>query len=166
MSSTRRISASLAVAALIAAALIASSAAAQTVFRSTDSQGNVHFSDTPPPPGSGKQTETVTIPPLNTVPVPSDVQERMQRSQQSQPAGAPNPSGQAGVRDAEIAAARKAVADAEAALAEAKVTRDDDWQRLVSGRRVLAERYFDRVAEAEARLELAQTELRRASGGR
>jgi hypothetical protein len=65
-----------------------------------------------------------------------------------------------------ITAAEDQVNAAETALQEAQIKRDDDWQRINTGGRVLKQSYFDRVDKAKARVEAAKSDLRKARSGR
>ena len=99
--------------------------------------------------------EAIRVAPLPTVRMSPGPADPVVPGANAQPAPAEPDSNSA------LAAARQAVTDAELALAEAEVIRDDDWQTLVTGGRVLAHRYFLRITEAEDHLNAARGELAR-----
>lgn len=152
---------------LAAAALVCLSQAssAETIYRSIDANGNVTYSSSPPPGSSAERIEQVPI-----APGPSPAQQRnaeqraleIEREARSQAAPAP----QAREPAAAVAEAEQNLARARASLEQAKVKRDDDWQWLASGGRVLSERYFNRVSAAEAEVQAAEDALRQARRGR
>jgi hypothetical protein len=144
---------------LLAVLLAGTHALAQeTVFRSVDADGNVTFSATPPPPGAARQVEEVQILPGPTPEaqeaadqrVRALVEETERRRQARAEAQAP---------DEERAAAERELQQALADLEEARVQRDDDWQQIANGGRFLAPRYFERVEQAEQRVEEARRAL-------
>jgi hypothetical protein len=61
--------------------------------------------------------------------------------------------------DEERAAAEQELQQALQDLEEARIQRDDDWQQIAGGGRFLAPRYFERVEQAEQRVEAARRAL-------
>lgn len=144
---------------LLSALLAAAPAAAQqTVFRSVDAQGNVTFSATPPPSGAVQDVEEVEIRPGPTPEAQEAADQRLRtlideterRRQERAEAQTPNP---------ERLAAEQALQQALQDLEEARVQRDEDWQQISGGGRFLAPRYFERVEQAEQRVEAARRAL-------
>jgi hypothetical protein len=138
---------------------------AEPIYRSIDANGNVTYSSSPPPDSGAERVEQVPI-----APGPSAAQQRsaeqraleIERDSSSQAAPAPRARGPV----AGVAQAEQDLARARANLEQARVQRDDDWQWLASGGRVLSERYFNRVSAAEAEVQAAEDALRQARRGR
>jgi len=136
------------------------------VYKSIDAQGRVTYSSQPPPTGSAKQVEEVQIQPG---PTSADADAAVQRLRALEQASQNRESEQAAAaneRGSAIATAQNELIRAKAELEQAKIQADGDWQYLVRGGRVLSESYFQRVAEAEARVEAAEKSLERARQGR
>ena len=138
----------------------ACTATGQEVYKSVDARGRVTYSSSPPPNASEEKVETVTIAPG---PTEQQRQEAMQRAKEldddSQRAAQEQ---QERTREATkaLSDAELELRNAEAALRDARIQRDDDWQHLVSGGRVLKQSYLDRVKDAEKRVEQAEKAVR------
>lgn len=144
---------------LLAAVLAGTQALAQeTVFRSVDAAGNVTFSATPPPTGTARQVEEVQILPGPTPEAQEAADQRvralMEETERRREARAA-----AQAPDDERAAAEQELQQALQDLEEARIQRDDDWQQIAGGGRFLAPRYFERVEQAEQRVEAARRAL-------
>ena len=144
---------------LLSGLLAAAPAAAETVFRHVDEQGNVSFSATPPPPGTALEVEAIEIAPGPTPEQREAAEQRARdlmeeterrRLERAQPRAA---------MPAERAAAEQELQQALTELDEARVQRDDDWQHVKGRGRFLAPRYFERVEKAEQRVEAARRAL-------
>lgn len=132
-------------------------ATSETVYRTVDESGRVTFSD-------GPATDAVNIEKVEIPPGPSaqSIRETEARTEairkEAQRAQAERlkreKSRQASLRDAQ-----KALEDAEANLAEAKIIRNEDRQSYAGGKRGIRPEYFDRVAEAEESVALAKKRL-------
>lgn len=138
----------------ILAATLAAPAAAQNVFKSVDETGNVTYSSSVP--ADAVQSEAVKI----TPPPPSATTEEAQAKADEAVEAAKELAAEDEARKAEKAAETQAknelVAAAEQNLEDAKIIRDDDWQNLQGGGRVLNEGYHKRVREAEAMVQGAK----------
>jgi hypothetical protein len=128
------------------------------VFRSVDAEGNVTFSATPPAPGTARQVDEVPLLPGPTPEAQEAADQRVralmeetERRRQARSAAQPS--------DEERAAAEQELEQALADLEEARIQRDDDWQQIANGGRFLSPRYFERVEQAEQRVEAARRAL-------
>lgn len=141
---------------------IASPLVADEIYRSVDAEGNVTYTDTPME--GDKSAVRVELPPG---PSPASIKESEQRHQEIRRAADQAQQrrlGEAKAENEQIAEARKALAEAEAKLAEAKVIRDEDRQHLAGGGRRINPEYFDRLKAAEAEVEAARKRLQEARG--
>lgn len=135
---------------------------AEEVYRSVDAQGNVTFTDSPP--AGDKSFERLELPPG---PSPTSIRESEVRHQEIRRAADQAERKRLGETQNEseqIAQARKALADAEARLNDAKVIKDEDRQNLAGGKRRIHPDYFERLKAAEAEVEAARKRLREARG--
>jgi len=135
---------------------------ADDIYRSVDAQGNVTYSDEPPP--GGQESQRVELPPG---PSPERIRESEARNKAISNAAdkAENKRiRQERSQDQKIAQARKALQEAQAKLAAAKVIQDDDRQNLAGGKRRIRPEYFDRIKAAEAGVEKARKQLQEAQG--
>lgn len=147
---------------LSGALLLVQSAFAQEIYRSVDAQGNVTYSDQPP--AGDQKSEQIELPPPpsaeqiqqsetrnKAIDRAADKAERQRRHQEHN-------------RNEKIAQARKALQEAEARLAQAKVIQDQDRQNLAGGKRRIRPEYFDRIEAAKAEVEKARKHLRQVRG--
>jgi electron transfer flavoprotein alpha subunit len=139
-------------------AILSAVAAADTVYRSVDTEGNVTFSDEPPLTGSGVEEITIDAPPP---PVP-----RVRQSEQEAQA-AINKANRYQMRSKaaeeqrsmELREAEKALEQARKNLEEAKVVREGDRRGKAGGGTRLTSEYLNRVKAAEKGVEEAQSRL-------
>jgi hypothetical protein len=135
----------------------APAAAAGPVYKSVDARGQVTYSGTPP----ADAVQSTGIP-VATDPDPS-------AGQHARPPATSLSSEAARLREArttrqqrhrdQVEAATAALREAEAGLEQARLQREDDWQYLQQGRRVLREQYFSRVEAAEQAVSQARDTL-------
>ena len=151
-----------AVAVILAGAADIPVAAAQTVYKSVDAEGNVTYSSTPAP-------EAVDVVPVDVPEGPSDAerQEAMAREQalqkkveslkQDLQGSQEQKSGQVGDAEERLAAAKER-------LEQARVQEESDWQTIAGegAGRFLKESYFERVREAEEAVRQAERDLAKA----
>lgn len=123
---------------------------AYNIYKSVDAQGNVTYSSRPLADASA--VERVNLPPA---PSEESVASAVQREKEIAAAG-DEISKERQSLDKGVNAARREVNQAQAALADAKVMQDNDWQGTIQGKRHLKPEYFQRVAAAEARLEASE----------
>jgi hypothetical protein len=136
--------------------------AAAEVYRSVDAEGNVTYTDSPM--AGDKSAEKVELPPG---PSPDAIKESEVRHQEIRRAADQAERKRLGEEKNEnepVSQARKALAEAEAKLADAKVIKDEDRQNLAGGRRRISPDYFDRLKAAEAAVESARKHLREVRG--
>ena len=135
--------------------LVVGIAGAQTIYKYSDPQGNVFFSDEPPPDATN----------IEAVPVAPAPTEQERRAAEAQAAGL----GQAaGLTDAQIRAAaeeKRQVAEhrlreALDAFDTAQTQRPDDWQKLADGHQELKPSYFQRVEKAQHAVDRARKDIR------
>jgi hypothetical protein len=146
--------------------LAISSAGAQTVYKSIDAQGNVTYSSTPPPEGSGKAIREVPIAPPPPESQRQEAEERVRQLQIESARIDRQREGDKKQRADSVAAAEKELQEAQMQLEEAKIRRDEDWQYLATGGRVLKQSYLDRVDRAEKQVRQAEQRLQTARGAR
>lgn len=142
-------------------AALALPAAAQTVYKSVDEQGNVTYSGEPPPTDEAARVKEIELP---AGPSEQDQAEAIQRMREME-ARAGRLDQQREIRQeasqGDLAAVRQELTEARAALAEAREMRFEDWQYIAGGGRVLKPSYHERVAAAEQRVRTAEQALQR-----
>jgi hypothetical protein len=127
---------------------------AYNIYKSVDAQGNVTYSSSPP-------ADTTMVERVKLAPAPSKDSLAAAKERERQIVAAGNQisterKAQQETQAKGVDAARQEVNNAQAALADAKVMRDSDWQGTVQGKRHLKPEYFARVQAAESRLAQAQ----------
>lgn len=143
---------------LMALAVMNGAATAETVYRTVDKDGNIHFSDTPPPGSTTTEEITIDAPPPSA--------DRVRESE----ADAKRAIKQADIeqtrrdaareeRTAELREAEKALKLAEKNLEEAKVVREGDTRGKAGGGTRLTSQYMKRVKAAEKDLAEAQRKM-------
>jgi hypothetical protein len=142
--------------------LCLSTAGAETVYKSIDAQGNVTYSASPPSPRSGEIVETVPIAPPPSEEQQKAAEERVRQLEIESARGDREREKLEKEQTESLSAAEKELQEARAALRDAKIQGDDDWQYLAAGGRVLKQSYLDRVAKAEQRVREAEEAMRRA----
>jgi hypothetical protein len=139
---------------------------AEAVYKSVDADGKITYSSTPPPAGSAREVEELQILPGPTS-AEEDAAARRERALEGVEQKRENERAATEKRrGAAIAAAQQDLIRAKADLEQAKIQGDGDWQYLVSGGRVLSGSYFERIADAEAKVEAAEKALQRTRQGR
>lgn len=138
----------------------ASAAPAETVYKSVDEQGNVTYSSEPPPAGQAEQVQELRV---GDGPTPEEQAEALRRMEEMEAATERLEQQRQLEETAEetaVTAARQELEEARAALAEAQEKRFEDWQYIAGGGRTLRPSYFQRVEQAEQRLQAAEQALR------
>lgn len=128
---------------------------AETIYRYTDTQGNVSFSDSPP----ADATDIEAVPPL---PFPTEEEQRgaeQREAELKEAAGFSDEQRQA-AEEQKRQVAMQQLRDALAALETAQVQRPEDWQHLADGDKHLKESYFERVDKAQRAVDRARKQLR------
>lgn len=139
-------------------AILSAVAAAETVYRTVDAEGNVSFTDEPPPTGSGVEEITIDAPPPPASRVRQSEQEaqaainKANRNQMRREAADEQ-------RSMELREAEKALEQAQKNLEEAKVVREGDRRGKAGGGTRLTTEYLNRVKAAEKGVEEAQSRL-------
>lgn len=149
--------------ALMATALCWPLLATGQVYRSVDDQGRVTYSQVPP-------ANAAEVEPLDVLPGPSEAARQAAEQRASQLIQESQERQAARARAAEdrakaAAEAQQALEAARQALREAETPRDEDWQPLRGGGRVLRETHFNRVEEARAKVQQAETDLGQTRAG-
>jgi len=142
--------------------ITASHLVAEEIYRSVDAQGNVTYTDSPT--AGDMSFEKVEVPPS---PSPASIQESELRHQEIRRAADQAQRkrlGEAQNENEQLTQARKALAEAEARLTEAKIIKDEDRQNLAGGRRRINPEHFDRLKAAEMEVEAARKHLREVRG--
>lgn len=132
-------------------------AISDTVYRTVDESGRVTFSD-------GPATDAVEVEKVELPPAPSAqsiretearteaIRKEAQRAQGERAKKEKN-------RQSRLRNAQKALEEAEAHLASAKIIQNEDRQSYAGGKRGIRPEYFDRVAEAEESVAQAKKRL-------
>lgn len=148
-------------------ALTASSTAnaGERVYRVIDAEGNVTFTDAPPPGATATDVTPIELP---QGPSPTQQRDAEARAdavrREAENLAAERAREQAEQRD-QLRSAEAELAAARAALEAAEVQGSGDWQTLVTGGRVPSAAYRERVEAARARVTEAERAVR-AAGGR
>lgn len=130
-------------------------AGAATIYKYTDAQGNVVFSDDPPP-------DATNIEAVPLAPLPTEQERReaeAQAAEQREAAGLDEAQIKAAAREKRLAAEQR-LGEALDALDSAQVQQPDDWQHLADGHKELKESYFERVDKAQRAVEQARKDIR------
>ncbi|MEA3277842.1 MAG: DUF4124 domain-containing protein [Pseudomonadota bacterium] len=151
---------------LVLSLLGVSTATAETVYKSIDPEGNVSYSSTPPPSSSGDVVEEVPIAPGPTQEQRQEAEQRLDDLEAASARADEQRQEREKERSQAAADAEQGLEKARMALEEAKIQRDDDWQYLATGGRVLKESYLDRVESAEQLVREAEQALQNARSGR
>jgi hypothetical protein len=146
--------------------VLAGTALSQGVYKSVDAQGRVTYSAKPPTDVRADRVERVPI-----APGPTEHQRQAaEKRSKALRAATQKVEKVRGERDVkasrDAAVAKRELKKAEAALQEAKLKGDDDWQYLSTGGRVLKQDYLDRVKEAEQAVQQARRSVREAESTR
>jgi hypothetical protein len=147
---------------LSAVLLLAQSAFGQEIYRSVDAEGNVTYSDQPPT--GNQKAEPIELPPPPSAEQIRESEKRNKAIDQAADKAERQRLNQEQSQDEQIAQARKALEEAEAKLAQAKLIQDDDRQSLAAGKRRIRPEYFDRIKAAEAEVEKARKRLLQVRG--
>lgn len=132
--------------------------AAETVYRSVDAQGNVSFSDAPPPTKAGVEEITIDAPP----PPPDRVRESQREAQAAIDEANRNQKRRDTAQkqqSMELGEAEQALAQARKNLEEAKVVREGDRRGMAGGGTRLTSEYLNRVKAAEKVVQEARNRL-------
>ncbi|MCU7850726.1 MAG: DUF4124 domain-containing protein [Candidatus Thiodiazotropha sp. (ex Monitilora ramsayi)] len=132
------------------------------IYRSLDAEGNVTYTDVPP---EGEQAaERITLPPEPSDETVRDTELRNMEIRRAADSASRKRLEEKRKQSAKVDQARKRLAEAEAKLAETKVIRDEDRQKLAGGKRRIHPDYFARVNGAKLEVEKARKALRKARG--
>jgi hypothetical protein len=145
---------------LLALAALAAPAAAETVYKSVDEQGNVTYSGEPPPAGEAERVQELRVGDGPTEEEQAEALRRMQEMEATAERLEQQRQMEETAESAATTAARQELEEARAALAEAREQRFEDWQYIAGGGRTLRPSYFQRVEQAEQRLQAAEQALR------
>lgn len=133
---------------------------AGNVYRIVDATGHVTFSDAPPSPDvNAEQVEVNAGPSEERV---REAEARVQAMQQQLQKLQSERLQKSTERGDRVTEAQDNLKKAEEDLAATKEIRDEDRQNLVGGTRRIRPEYFDRIKEAEARVDDAAKELNKA----
>ena len=120
--------------------------AADAIYKSVDAQGRVSYSTTAPVPGSAGTVEALRIRTGTEAPPVGVVQ-----GADAGPAALPSPQ-----------QAQQALIQAKAALEQAKIHGEDDWQTTPGGQQVSTLEYDQRVTAAQEKVRELEAALERA----
>ncbi len=135
---------------------------ADEVYRTVDEAGNVTYTDVPPE--GDASAERIELPPPPSAESLRETEQRNLELKKAAEEAKRARQKQQRERESRISEARKRLAEAEAQLQEAKVIQDEDRQNLAGGKRRIHPDYFERVKQAEAKVEAARKALREARG--
>ncbi len=136
-------------------------AGAETVYRSVNADGQVIFSDTPPPDAESSETVNLLAPVSEERRKAAEARQRklidlVTHDEEEQGEEAP--------RESALDEATQAVEDARTRVDEAKAIRPSDWWNG-PGSGQLKPEYQERVRQAEQELETAERDLRLVHSG-
>lgn len=139
---------------------------AEEVFKSVDAEGRVTYSATPPDDGSATVVEELQLKPAPSREDRNAARQRYRDQSAANQQSTQQRTNRREQRDKAVAAAQQQLIKAQANLEQAKIPGNDDYQRLITGARVLNESYRNRVAEAEKQVAEAQAAVDAARQGR
>lgn len=132
------------------------------VYRSVDAEGNVTYTDDPPQTDSS--VEKIEIDPGPSEASRLDTERRNAAIRKAMEEARDKRLNKEASRDAELAAARKALEQAEEELKKAKEMDEDSRQYLSGGRSRLSPAYLERIKAAEAKVEAARKKYKEVRG--
>jgi hypothetical protein len=137
-------------------------ATAQSVYKSIDAQGRVTYSSTPPLDAPEEMIEEVRIAPGPTEQQRRDAMRRAKELQEITRRTEQEREERAAEAAQALSDARLELRNAEAALSEARIKREDDWELRADRGHVLKPAYHKRVEAAERGVQEAEKAVRRA----
>ncbi|MEW8185800.1 MAG: DUF4124 domain-containing protein, partial [Candidatus Thiodiazotropha endolucinida] len=132
------------------------------VYRSVDAEGNVTYTDTPPKTDS--KVEKIQIQPGPSEASRLDTEERNAAIRKAMEEARAKRLEKRASREERLSKAREELEDAEADLKRTKELGDDDRQYLTGGRSRIKPEYFDRIKEAEDKVEAARKNFKEIRG--
>ncbi|MEW8646435.1 MAG: DUF4124 domain-containing protein [Candidatus Thiodiazotropha endolucinida] len=132
------------------------------VYRSVDAEGNVTYTDTPPKTDS--TVEKIEIQPGPSEASRLDTEERNAAIRKAMEEARAKRLEKKASREERLSKAREELEDAEADLERTKELGDDDRQYLSGGRSRIKPEYFDRIKEAEDKVEAARKNFKEIRG--
>ncbi|MEW8052238.1 MAG: DUF4124 domain-containing protein [Candidatus Thiodiazotropha sp.] len=132
------------------------------VYRSVDAEGNVTYTDTPPK--TDGSVEKIEIQPGPSEASRLDTEERNAAIRKAMEEARAKRLERKASREERLSKAREELEDAEADLKRTKELGDDDRQYLSGGRSRIKPEYFDRIKEAEDKVEAARKNFKEIRG--
>ncbi|MBW9265255.1 MAG: DUF4124 domain-containing protein [Candidatus Thiodiazotropha sp. (ex. Lucinisca nassula)] len=132
------------------------------VYRSVDAEGNVTYTDTPPKTDS--TVEKIEIQPGPSEASKLDTEERNAAIRKAMEEARAKRLEKKASREERLSKAREELEDAEADLERTKELGEDDRQYLSGGRSRIKPEYFDRIKEAEDKVEAARKNFKEIRG--
>jgi hypothetical protein len=132
------------------------------VYRSVDADGNVSYTDTPPE--TDTKVEKVEIQPGPTEASRRDTEQRNTAIRQAVEEARAKRLEKEAARDERVSKAHKELQDAENDLKRSKAFGEDDRQYLSGGRSRIKPEYFERLKEAEDKVEAARKKYKETRG--
>ncbi|MES9828605.1 MAG: DUF4124 domain-containing protein [Candidatus Thiodiazotropha sp.] len=132
------------------------------VYRSVDAEGNVTYTDTPQKTDS--KVEKIEIQPGPSEASRLDTEERNAAIRKAMEEARAKRLEKKASREERLSKAREELEDAEADLKRTKEFGDDDRQYLSGGRSRIKPEYFDRIKEAEDKVEAARKNFKEIRG--
>jgi hypothetical protein len=132
------------------------------VYRSVDAEGNVTYTDSPPE--SDGSVEKVEIHPGPSEASRLDTERRNNAIRKAMEEARSKRLEQKASQEERLTKARKELDQAEEELKSTKVLGEDDRQYMTGGRSRIRPEYFDRIKEAEAKVEAARKNFKELRG--
>ncbi|MEW8029374.1 MAG: DUF4124 domain-containing protein [Candidatus Thiodiazotropha sp.] len=132
------------------------------VYRSVDAEGNVTYTDTPPKTDGSVEKIEIQSGPSEASRL--DTEERNAAIRKAMEEARAKRLERKASREERLSKAREELEDAEADLKRTKELGDDDRQYLSGGRSRIKPEYFDRIKEAEDKVEAARKNFKEIRG--
>lgn len=132
------------------------------VYRSVDAEGNVTFTDKPPE--ADRSVEKIEIHPGPSEASRLDTERRNAAIRKAMEEARDKRLEKEAARDDRLSEARNALSKAEDELKQSKEIGEDDRQYLSGGRSRIRPEYFERLKEAEAKVEKARRKYKEIRG--
>lgn len=132
------------------------------VYRSVDAEGNVTYTDTPP--GTDTKIERVDIHPGPSEASRLDTERRNAAIRKAMEQARSKRMKKEASHEERLTNARKQLDEAEDALKQSKELVDDDRQHMTGGRSRIKPEYFERIKEAEEKVEEARKNYKEIRG--